>query len=131
MNVVSVLIIGVIGAFFAVILKQYKPEYALAVTVITTIIITFSAIGWAVPIISEIKGMLDNAKVSYKSLSVLIKSVGICYITQLTSDVCKDTGQVSIASKIELVGRIALCISAIPLYREILSLVETIIGKVT
>lgn len=131
MNVVSVLIIGVIGAFFAVILKQYKPEYALAVTVITTIIITFSAIGWAVPIISEIKGMLDNAKVSYKSLSVLIKSVGICYITQLTSDVCKDTGQVSIASKIELVGRIALCISAIPLYREILSLVKTIIGKVT
>lgn len=131
MNIVSVLAIGLVGAFFAVFLKQYKPEYALVVTVLTAIFITVSAIGWVVPVISEIKGTLDDAGISYSSLSILIKAVGICYITQLTSDVCKDAGQASVASKIELVGRIAICVSAIPLYREVLSLVETIIGKVT
>lgn len=131
MNIVSVLAIGLVGAFFAVFLKQYKPEYALVVTVLTAIFITVSAIGWVVPVISEIKGTLDDAGISYSSLSILIKAVGICYITQLTSDVCKDAGQAPVASKIELVGRIAICVSAIPLYREVLSLVETIIGKVT
>ena len=131
MNIVSVLAIGLVGAFFAVFLKQYKPEYALAVTVITAVYITVSAIGWVIPVISEIRGILDNANVSYSSLTTLIKAIGICYVTQLASDVCKDSGQVSVASKIELVGRIALCVSAIPLYRDVLSLVETIIGKVT
>lgn len=131
MNIIAVLAIGLVGASFAVFLKQYKPEFALIVTVLTAIFITVSAIGWVVPVVSEIKGMLDNASISYSSLSILIKAVGICYVTQLTSDVCKDTGQASVASKIELVGRIALCVSAIPLYREVLSLVETIIGKVT
>jgi len=131
MNVMTVLIVGLAGAFFAVFLKQYRPEYALIITALTTVVVAFSAIGWAVPVISEIKGMIDNANVSYSSLSVIIKSIGICYLTQITSDVCKDAGQVSISSKIELIGRIALCISAIPLYRDILSIIETIIGKVT
>lgn len=131
MNIIAVLAIGLVGASFAVFLKQYKPEFALIVTVLTAIFITISAIGCVVPVVSEIKGMLDNASISYSSLSILIKAVGICYVTQLTSDVCKDAGQASVASKIELVGRIALCVSAIPLYREVLSLVETIIGKVT
>lgn len=131
MNIVSVLAIGLVGAFFAVFLKQYKPEYALVVTVITAVYITVSAIGWVVPVISEIKGILDNANISYSSLVILLKAIGICYITQLASDVCKDSGQAAVASKIELVGRIALCVSAIPLYRDVLSLVETIIGKVT
>ncbi len=131
MNIVSVFAIGLVGAFFAVFLKQYKPEYALAVTVITAVYITVSVIGWVIPVISEIRGILDNANVSYSSLTTLIKAIGICYVTQLASDVCKDSGQASVASKIELVGRIALCVSAIPLYRDVLSLVETIIGKVT
>ena len=131
MNIVSILIIGVVGAFFAVFLKQYKPEYALIITVLTVIFITVAAVGWAVPVISEIRSILNNANISHNSLTILIKSIGICYITQLTSDICKDAGQAAIASKIELVGRIALCISAIPLYRDILSLVETILGKVT
>lgn len=131
MNTISVLIIGLVGAFFAVFLKQYKPEYALIITVITSIFITISTIGWAVPVISEIKGTLDDASISYSNISILIKSIGICYITQLTADICKDAGQTAIASKIELVGRIALCISAIPLYRDTLLLVKTIIGKVT
>lgn len=131
MNLISVLGVGFCGAIFAVFLKQYKSEYSLVVTVITVIYVTFSAVGWLMPALSELKNLLNKARLSYSNLSVLIKSIGICYITQIASDVCKDSGQAAISSKIELVGRIALCICAIPLYREILSLVETIIGTVT
>ncbi len=130
MNLVSILGIGIAGAFFAVLLKQYKPEYALAVTVITAVCVTVAAIGWLMPALNEIRNLLDKAQMSYTNLSVLLKAIGICYITQIASDICKDAGQAAVASRIELVGRIALCICAIPLYREVLSLVETIIGKV-
>ena len=82
-----------------------------------------------VPIISEIRKMMDGAAIDYEYITVLIKAVGICYITQFASDVCKDAGQISISNKIELAGKVALCLSALPLYRDLLSLTQTIIGK--
>ncbi len=131
MDIVYVIAIGVIGALFSAVLKQYKPEFAIAVSIVTSMIILIGVIGWIIPIISEIKDMMNRAEISYSYISILIKAVGICYITQFASDVCKDSGQTAIASKIELAGRIAICVSALPLFADLLSLVETIIGKVT
>ena len=131
MNIVSIIAVGIIGALLSLILKQYKPEFAIVVSIVTAVIIFILIIGWLLPIISDIKSMLDRAEISYKYIYILLKALGICYITQFACDICKDSGQTAIASKIELAGRLAICIVALPLFTELLSLVETIIGKVT
>jgi len=82
-----------------------------------------------VPIISELRNLMDNVARGYKAITVLVKAVGICYITQFASDTCKDAGQTAIYGKIELAGKVAICISALPLYKDLLSLTQTIIGK--
>ncbi|MBQ8868524.1 MAG: stage III sporulation protein AD [Oscillospiraceae bacterium] len=129
MDVVSVVVLALLAALLAVVLKQYKPEYAVVITVITAAIVLIGIISMIVPIISEIRKMMDGAAIDYEYITVLIKAVGICYITQFASDVCKDAGQISISNKIELAGKVALCLSALPLYRDLLSLTQTIIGK--
>lgn len=131
MNIVSVVALGLIAAILAVVLKQYKPEYAIAVSIIAAIVILAGVIGAVVPIVSEIKEMMNSASIPYQYITVLIKAVGICYITQFACDICKDAGQNAISGKIELAGRIAICLSALPLYKDLLSLTQTIIGKVT
>ncbi len=131
MDIAWVLSVGVIGALLAVVLKQYKPEYAVSVSIITAIIVMITAIGWVIPVVTEIKNIMNRADISYNYLEVLIKCVGVCYLTQFACDVCKDAGQTAISSKIELSGRIAICVCALPLFTDLLKLVETIIGKVT
>ncbi len=129
MDVVSVVVLALLAALMAVVLKQYKPEYAVVITIITAAVILIGIISMIVPIISEIRKMMDQAAIDYDYITILIKAVGICYITQFASDVCKDAGQISISNKIELAGKVALCLSALPLYRDLLSLTQTIIGK--
>ncbi len=129
MDIVSVAVLALLSALLAVVIKQYKPEYAVVITIITAAVILIGIISMIVPIISEIRKMMDGAAIDYEYITVLIKAVGICYITQFASDVCKDAGQISISNKIELAGKVALCLSALPLYRDLLSLTQTIIGK--
>ena len=129
MDIVSVAVLALLSALLAVVIKQYKPEYAVLITIITAAVILIGIISMIVPIISEIRKMMDGAAIDYEYITVLIKAVGICYITQFASDVCKDAGQISISNKIELAGKVALCLSALPLYRDLLSLTQTIIGK--
>ena len=51
----------------------------------------------------------------------VLKSLGICYITSFSADMCKDFGQTSLAGKIELAGKIAVVVISIPLINEILN----------
>ena len=130
MNIVSVVAFGLIATILAVVLKQYKPEYAIIISIAAVVVILISVISMIVPIISEVKTMIESAEIPYRYIMVLIKSLGICYITQFACDVCKDAGQTAVSNKIELAGRVAICLSAIPLYKDLLSITQTIIGKV-
>ena len=131
MDVISVIVIGMVGAMFSLILKQYKPEFAIVVSVVTAIIIFINILGWVIPVITEIKRLMDKAAISYQYISILFKSLGICYITQFACDICKEAGQTAVAGKLELAGRIAICVLALPLFKEVLALAEMMLGKVT
>lgn len=130
MNIISIVVIGVIGAAISVIIKQYKPEFAIFISIITAVIILSYIVSLTLPIISDIKSILSKTSVSFEYLSILLKSVGICYLTQFVCDICKDSGQTAIANKIELAGRVAICFISLPLFHDLISVIETIIGKV-
>ncbi len=131
MDIIYLVSVGVIGALLSLIIKQYKPEYAIVISIITSIFILIGVIGWTIPIVSEIKAIIQRADISLGYITILLKAVGICYITQFASDICKESGQLSIASKIELAGRVAICVSSLPLFAQLLSIVEKVVGKVT
>ena len=56
-----------------------------------------------------------------------MKAVGICFFTQLASDVCRDAGEGSAASKIEFAGRCAVLVISLPLFTEVLELASALI----
>ena len=131
MGIIQIVAIGAIGTFVTIMLRQYKPELAIFTSIITAILILSQILGAALPIIDEIKSLLDKTAISYEHLTIILKAVGICYLTQFICDVCKETGQTAIGNKIELAGRVALCIISLPLFQQLISVIETIIGKVT
>ena len=67
---------------------------------------------------------LDYAK-SY--FPIIIKVLSIAYITEFTAQLCKDSGETSIASKVELAGKIVIFCVAIPVFISILNLVEQLL----
>ena len=131
MNIISIMAVGIIGTILTIVVKQYKPEFAIFASIITVVIILSYIIGAVLPIISDINSLLNKTTISFGHLSILIKTIGICYLTQFICDICKDSGQTAISNMIEIAGKVAICIVSLPLFRDIISTIENMIGKVT
>lgn len=119
--------IAIITSGLAVLLKQYKPEYAFGIILISGIFIFFIAIGFLKDIFSFIIELSALSGINGKNFEVLFKCAGICIVTKTASELCTDCGQGSIASKVEFAGKMLILASAIPLFSEIIEIIKTFI----
>lgn len=131
MDVFMILGIAIIGTILSIILKQSRPEISIIISILTIIIIVFNTLGSQNTIFSELKILLDKTSISHNYFLIVLKTIGICFLTQLVCNICKDAGQNAIAVKVDFAGRIAICLSAMPLYKELIHNIEKILGKVT
>lgn len=121
MDVISITGMAIVGTVLAVLLGQYKPEYRMLVSLATGTVILLVVVESAVPLFEQLETLLDATKMPREYLSILLKSLGICFLTQLASDTCKDAGESAIASKVEIAGKITVLLLSLPLFSQILS----------
>ncbi|MDR3552710.1 MAG: SpoIIIAC/SpoIIIAD family protein [Clostridia bacterium] len=120
--------IAVVAAAIAVLLRQYKQEYAMLVGLATGIVVFLFVLAKAQPAFDEISSLLSGAGISSEYAQILIKALGICFVTQLASDSCRDAGEAAIASKVELAGKFTVLLLALPLFEQIAKLAIGLIG---
>ena len=117
---------AVVGALFILIpLKEFKNEYfkfAIAGLGILVFVISLKA---AKPIFIYLEELANEEYSLY--FKILIKVLGISIITNLTSELAFDLGANGICSKIEFAGKVAVLLSAIPIYDKLFGLIGEII----
>ena len=64
----------------------------------------------------------------YEYLEIIIKALAIAYVTQISSELCRDCGEVGIATGIETVGKIEIIILSLPLINNIVAMSEELIS---
>ncbi len=128
MEFFSIIGIGIIAAILAIVLRQMKPEFAMLISLMAGVVILFAIIGSIAPLIEEIQNIMSAASLPTEYAQILLKALGICFITQLACDSCRDAGESAIASKVELAGRIAVLLISIPLFKEILTIASSFFG---
>ncbi len=128
MDLYAVIGIGVIGAVLAALLAQYKKEYAVMVSLAAGAAILLAALRSAHRVTDELERYIDAAGLERGYLEALLKSLGICFVSQFAADTCRDAGQAAIASKVELAGKIAIILAALPLFRGLLELSMRLTG---
>jgi stage III sporulation protein AD len=122
MSILSVVGLAIIAAAFAVLLRQRNPEYAMLIGLGAGVIILIYVIMKAQPVFSELNSLMASSGIKSEYAQILIKALGICFITQLAADVCKDSGETAIASKVELFGKFAILLIALPLFEQVAKL---------
>ena len=73
----------------------------------------------------RLRALADGGGVPLETVSTAIKAVGIAYLTELTSALCRDLGEGSLAVVCETAGRLMLALLALPIIARI---AETAIG---
>lgn len=127
-SIFAIIGLGIISALVCLLLKQYRPEYALSASIICGVVIFFTVIAQMTPLFDTIRSILEKIEGGNEYTTVIIKSLGICYVTQLASDTCQDAGERAMAGKIELAGRVAVLILALPMFTALLQIAIGLIG---
>ena len=127
MSVLTVIGIAIIGVIISILLKKYLPEYSMIVVLITGIIILFWITVNMAVILDKLNFFLEDTKIPNEYVTIVFKSLGLAFIVQLISDICKDVGEGAIASKVELVGKISILIISLPLFEKIMSIIFELI----
>lgn len=127
MEIAQIVGIGLIGTILSVTLKKQTPEFSLLVSITTGIIIFILVCSRLGQVISILKQMADEAGVNTVYLGIVLKIIGISYIAQFGVQLCTDAGESSIASKIELAGKVLIMVVSIPI---MLALLEMVTGLV-
>ena len=124
MNIIAFVGAGIIGAVLSVVLRQYKPEFSVYITLITGMLMLGAAV---TAVIETISGYLQIADPDSSYADVLVKSLAVCYITQMASDSCADAGEKSIAAKIELAGKFAIVLLALPVFDRLTEVIKQLL----
>ncbi len=114
--------VGIIGGLLALTLKKQKPEMALVISLITSVIIAGEVILGVGDLIGEIRDIIEECGIDIKYFGVCIKAVGLAYISQFAAEILRDSGEGAIASKVEAAGKIAILILTMPVLTAFLRL---------
>lgn len=124
MDIIKIIGIGFIALIIIVILKQYKPEFAMYVSLIAGVLIFLLIATKISGIIEVLKNIASKATIDSDFITLLIKITGIAILTEFAVSICKDSGETAIANKVDLGGKVIIMSMSIPIMS---SLLETII----
>lgn len=125
MEYIQIAGIGIVGAITAVTIRNWRPELAIITALVTGIVIIFTCVGPISDIFSEIQALVYECGIETGYIKIVIKLIGIAYISKFAGNVCRDCGESAIAVKTELAGKVAIFAITIPLVRDFLNLVIT------
>ena len=115
---------GIIAALLCMMLRRYKPEFAVFISLVAGAAMVFMLLPDMLSVIHEIERIVSGSLIEEQYMQILIRALGICFITQIACDACNDAGESAMASKVEMAGKIAVLAASLPLFRQVLTFVN-------
>ena len=125
MNMIKIACLGLSGVMLGLFLRQIKSPFAEMISLATCLLIIFyslTRLSTVFELINKIGGYFSEQKDYFR---ILLKIIGITYVADFASNICKDAGYSAIAGQIEIFGKISVLAISSPI---ILTLLETIYG---
>lgn len=123
MEIFKIIAIGLVTTIATIVVKQTKPEIAVFVGLAGSLLIFFEIINMLSDVFSVFNTIIAKTGVSSDLFSVLLKIIGVGYITEFSASLCADSGNTSIADKIMLGGKIVILVLAIPIFISIINII--------
>ena len=123
MPVVSIAVVGIVSVLLAVSLKGMKGEYGTFLVLAAGFFIFFYGVGKLTTILDTMKEIQSYIKINSVYLATLVKMIGITYIAEFASGICKDAGYGAVGTQIEVFGKLSVLAVSMPI---LLALIETL-----
>ena len=104
LEIMKIIGVGLVALILIIIIKQYKPEFALYISLITGVIIFLLVMDKLSGIINLLLNLSEKANINKDFIVILLKITGIAILSEFAISICKDSGETAVASKIDFRG---------------------------
>lgn len=113
--------IGIAFAIVCVLIKSYSREFLIPVRVASTLLIFGVVIALVSPTVKYLNTIIGQT-LPLEYVEIIFKALAIAYMTQISSELCMECGENSIARGIEIVGKLEMVILTLPLIDDVISM---------
>ena len=125
---IQAVMIGITGVFLALFLIQTKPEYAVCVSVGTGILLLFLVAERLRLVIENIRLIQSAISIQSAYIQVLLKIIGITYISEFAADICRDAGCAAVAGQIGVFAKLSILAVSMPIVSALLQTIQSFLG---
>ena len=125
--IIKIIGIGLVALIIIILLKQYKPEFAIYISLLAGVLILLLVMDQLTQVISLLQSLASQASINSTFLTILLKITGIAFLAEFAVSVCKDAGEGAIASKIEIGSKIIIIAMSIPIISSLLEIILKIL----
>ncbi len=115
--------LALVAVVLLLVIRSHRPELAILLAVAVGLGIFFLVAQRLVAVLDFLRDLASRAKVGDLYLVTILKIVGISYVAEIGSQVCRDAGETAVASKVELAGKVLILVLAMPIIMAILEAV--------
>ncbi len=127
MTLTKVCMIAVLGIAVTMIVKQWKSDLLILIRLSLVLVLGTILIGAATPLFSYFQELTQYTK-GIAHTELLFKALGIALLTEICANICKECGESSLATGVELTGKIEILLLALPMISEILEIAEGLLS---
>ena len=127
MDILFICAVAVITAAAALTIRRYSAEQALLLSVGASAVILLFVLRQVIESVAMISDLLSQSGISENYILILVKSLGICFLTEFSCDAVSESGITSMSSSVLLAGKIMVLIIAMPLFTDIFSTVASLL----
>ena len=120
-----IIVIALMGVILAMFLKTQKPEYSVFLSLCIAALILFCVLGLFTSAKEQLSSLSVYLTKDNQYFGLLFKMIGITYLSEFCSGICKDAGYQAIGSQIEVFGKLTILLAGLPIQ---MTLIETIQG---
>jgi stage III sporulation protein AD len=115
LEIIKIVGLGIVATILVVIIKQQRPELAVQLSIVVGAVIFTMMLGKINSVINLMQQLAQKSNVSALYMGTILKIVGVAYVAEFGSQICRDAGEGAIASKIEFAAKVIVIVLAIPI----------------
>jgi stage III sporulation protein AD len=127
-DIAKIVGIGLMAGVLINLLRQQKPELAMQLSIATGAMLFLLMISRVIQVVDVLQTLGTKARVDQAYLGTVLKIIGIAYVADFGSQVLQDAGEKSVATKVEMAGKILIMLLAVPIMIAIVDTVLKLLG---
>ena len=123
MEIVKIVGIGLITVFAVILVKPIKPEFSIIIGLCGGILLLSQTINYILEIVFVFTQLFNKTGLDIGLLKIVLKIIGVGYLTEFSAELCNDVGSSSIGEKIIFAGKIIILFISLPIVTNIIEII--------